>query len=291
MEDYAFEYVDENAQEVEELRLPRITWYNGNSKLKAAGGIVYSGGMTARSESLGDDVAIPNWTVGSFDADGKTIETLENIYPVIAVVRYRRRWAKFNGNTCEDWYPISGEYRDGYKIQVEAAGFVKGFDSPVRFDLKGHASTGLLDSMRDHSAKIVSVANKTAPQGRSLPSYAFWLRLKPGKHRLVGKGKQSEATPPELLIDREITNEYVRNLYVGKDAMIRSQQFFHELDGWAKEWNGRAQTNHPNNFSEDEAYDMPEFAGQPKDELDAARNHAARQAMKPELELEDPIPF
>lgn len=271
MENYAFEYVDETAQEAEELRLPRVTWYNGNSKMKAAGGIVYTGGMTCRRESLGDDVAIPNWTVGSFEADGKTIETLENTYPVIAVVRYRRRWAKFNGNTCEEWYPITGEYRDGFKIQIEAAGFIKGYDLPVRFDLKGHASSGLLDAMRDHSTKIVSVANKSAPQGKSLPSYAFWLRLKPGNHHLVGKGKQSEATLPELLIDKEITDDYVRRLYVGKDQMIHFQQFFHELDGWSKEWNSTANSSYS-----DSAYDVPEFAGTPRDEIEGAQRHQAR---------------
>ena len=67
MEDYAWEYTDETAQEAEELRLPRVTWYNGNSKMKTAGGIVYTGGMTARRESLGDGLEIPNWTIGSFE--------------------------------------------------------------------------------------------------------------------------------------------------------------------------------------------------------------------------------
>jgi len=272
MEDYAFEYVDETAQEAEELRLPRVTWYNGNTKMKAAGGIVYTGGMTCRRESLGDDVEIPHWTIGSFDADGKTIETLENTYPVIAVVRHRRRWAKFNGNTCEEWYPITDEYRDGFKIQVEAAGFIKGYDSPVRFDLKGHASSGLLDAMRDHSAKIVSFANKSAPQGKSLPSYAFWLRLKPGKHQMVGKGKQSEATLPELLIDKEIADAYVRSLYVGKEQMLRFQQFFHELDGWSREWSSAG----GNSSYSDSAYEMPEFAGHPQNELEGAQRHQAR---------------
>ena len=262
MEDYDFEYVDADAQEAEELRLPRVTWYNGNSKMKAAGGIVYTGGMTARRESLGDGLEIPHWTIGSFEVDGKTIETLENTYPVITVIRYRRRWAKFNGNTCEHWYPMTGEYRDGYKIQVEAAGFIKGFDSPVRFDLKGHASTALLDAMRDHATKTVTIANKNAPQGKALPAYAFWLRLRPGKHQMVGKGKQSEATLPELLTDKEITDAYVRGLYVGKEAMIRSQAFFHELDGWAREWSDKSPANHSSNTEDGDAYPMPEFAGE-----------------------------
>lgn len=298
MEDYAFEYVDENAQEAEELRLPRVTWYNGNSKMKAAGGIIYTGGMTARRESLGENVEIPNWTLGSFDAEGKTIETLENTYPVITVIRYRRRWAKFNGNTCEHWYPITGEYQDGYKIQIEAAGFIKGFDSPVRFDLRGHASTALLDAMRDHAGKIVSVANRNAPQGKSLPAYAFWLRLKPGKHQMVGKGKQSEATLPELLIDREITDEYVRALYLGKDAMIRSQQFFHELDSWAAEWNGKAPASHSHSEN-DEAYPMPEFAGSAGQATRAATAAAwgdapqrqAQPVSEPNSNPDDSVPF
>lgn len=292
MEDYAWEYTDETAQEAEELRLPRVTWYNGNSKMKTAGGIVYTGGMTARRESLGDGLEIPNWTIGSFDVDGKTIETLENTYPVITVVRYRRRWAKFNGNTCEHWYPMTGEYRDGYKIQVEAAGFIKGFDSPARFDLKGHASTALLDAMRDHAGKIVTVANKNAPQGKALPAYAFWLRLKPGKHQMVGKGKQSEATLPELLTDKEITEAYVRSLYVGKDAMIRSQAFFHELDGWAKEWSDKAATQNSEQHHRD-AYDVPEYAGESKGAKQGAIDAAWGEASPSEFEGESDssIPF
>ncbi len=291
MENYDFEYVDADAQEAEELRLSRVTWYNGNSKMKAAGGIVYTGGMTARRESLGDGLEIPHWTIGSFDVDGKTIETLENTYPVITVVRHRRRWAKFNGNTCEHWYPITGEYRDGYKIQVEAAGFIKGFDSPVRFDLKGHASTALLDAMRDHATKIVTIANKNAPQGRPLPAYAFWLRLKPGKHQMVGKGKQSEATLPELLTDKEITEAYVRSLYVGKEAMIRSQAFFYELDGWAKEWSDKTASQSSERHHGD-AYDVPEYAGEQKSTKQTAIDAAWGEASPSEFEGEDSsIPF
>lgn len=259
MEDYDWESVDPDAQEAEELRLPRVTWYNGNSKMKAAGGIIYTGGMTARRESLGENVEIQHWAIGSFEAEGKTIETLENANPVILPIRYRRRWAKFDGNTCQHWFPITGQYEEGYKIQVEIAGFIKGHDAPVRFDLRGHASTAILDAMRDHAAKLVSIANKNAPQGKALPSYAFWLRLKPGKHEMVGKGKQSEATLPQLLLPSEVNADYVRNLYVGRDMLVLSQAFFHELDGWAKEWSDKGASS---KAEPGEAYEVPEYAGE-----------------------------
>lgn len=278
MEDYAWEYVDENAREAEEMRLPRVTWYNGNSKMKAAGGIVYSGGMTARRESLGEAVEILNWTIGSFEAGGKTIETLENGAPAISIVRYRRRWAKFDDGICTDWYPITEQYREGYKIQIEAAGFIKGFADPVRFDLRGHASTALLDALRDHNGKIVAVANREAPKGKSLAPYAFWLRLRPGKHEKVGKGQQSDVTKPELIIPAQgITSDYVKTLYVGKELLLRQQEFFYELDAWAKEW-GTAQAKPATNGHDGGAYEVPEYAGPPRDEIEGAQQHMARKA-------------
>lgn len=45
-------------------------------------------------------------------------------------------------------------------------------------------------------------------------------------------------------------------------------------------------------FDDDgDAYPVPQFAGQPKDEIEAAQQHIVRQAMKPELRMEDSIPF
>ncbi len=306
MEDYDFEYVDPDAQEAEELRLPRVTWLNGKTAMKAAGGIAYTGGMTAKRESLKEGAEIPNWTVGSFEAGGKVIETLENTNPVITVVRYRRRWAKFDDNVCQDWYPITGQHQDGYKIQIEAAGFIKGFDLPVRFDLRGHASTALLDAMRDHAGKVVAVANRKAPQGKALPAYAFWLRLKAGAHEKVGKGKQSDATKPQLVAPKEITDDYVRQLYVGREMLLRSQELFRELDDWAREWNGQAVPNQAHGAEAGESYRVPEYAGPPRDELEGALQHAKRKAAaaggdpcadapvldnRPSDEEDDSIPF
>lgn len=286
MEDYAFEYVDETAQEAEEMRLPHVTWLNGKTAMKAAGGIVYTGGMTARRESLKEGAEIPNWTIGGFEADGKTIETLETATPVITVIRYRRRWAKFDGRTCQHWYPITEQHQNGYKIQVEAAGFIKGFDLPVRFDFRGHASTALLDAMREHASKIVSVANQSAPQGKGLPSYAFWLRLKSGAHEKVGKSQQSDATKPQIVLPKEITQDYVRGLYVGKDALIRSQAFFHELDGWAREWSDKA-ANQQSHAEDGEAYAMPEYAGESRQAAKAATSAAWGGEMSRPDDLDD----
>lgn len=276
MEDYKYEYdfddVDPSAQEAEELRYPRAKWFNGSPKAKAIGGLVYTGGMFMRREPLGESVEIPNWTIGGFDADGKTIETLENAHPVIAPVRYRRRWVRLEGrDTVAEWYPINQPYRKDFKIEVEAVGFVKGYDSPILFNLRGHASTALLDAMRDHAAKIVSVANRKAPTGKALPSYAFWLRLKSGAHEKVGKVQQSDATLPRLILPSEITDDYVRGLYIGKDNLHKFQSLFHSLDGWAKEWSGNeAQTG--------DAYEVPDYAGAPRDEIEGAQQHIRARA-------------
>ena len=239
MEDYDWEQVDATAQDAQELILPRITWLNGKRNLKGAGGIAYTGGMTARRLSLGPDATIENWTVGGFDADGKTIETLETPHPVIAPIRYRRRWAQFDGNVLTHWVPITEPHRPGYKIQLEIAGFIRGWDQPVRFDLRGYASSGLLDAMREHATHIVAEANRHAPAGRALPPYAFWLRVQAGEHKLVGKGRQSDATVPQLVRPAEITADYTQKLYVGKEWLCRFQAFYHEIDHWTQEWGAR----------------------------------------------------
>lgn len=238
--DFDWNDVDPSARDKQETRYPRVWWVNGNSKYKQAGGIVYTGGMGVKMASLSDgEVTVPNWERGGFTAGNDEIVTLETRYPVIAVVRYRRRWVLYDNKKVVDWFPITQKHQPHFKTQIEAVGFIKGWDAPVCFDLSGYASSGLLDSIADHNTRIVSVANQSAPEGKTLPPYAFWLRLVPGKHQQVGGSQKSDATLPELFIpEGGITPDYIKKIYVGKELLIRQQQLFRELDEWAAEWHG-----------------------------------------------------
>ncbi|MGE5807603.1 MAG: hypothetical protein ACM32I_00605, partial [Nitrospirota bacterium] len=79
--------------------------------------------------------------------------------------------------------------------------------------------------------------NRTAPKGRALPRFAFWMSVSPGPHTKAGSpGRDSFITPPTLDLPAEISRDYLRSLYIGRDNLIRFQEWYREAEPWIAAW-------------------------------------------------------
>lgn len=262
---YDYDVADQSARDVERVSYPLIFWKNGDSKMKKLGGFAYTGGFFfadteiekagVQTGTLGD-----TWIKESFQGDKS--EEVTGLYAnraAIALVRTRSRWVK-KGERVEV-LPITAKYEPGFRMQMQAAGFVKGHPGLLTFSFKGYAVSGLKNewngikpTIQSHINRIVSIANAKAPEGKKLPPYAFWLKVQAGPHVTVGKpGNSSDATLPILYLPKEVTEEYVHGCYVGRENLIAFQKAYHDLEDWAKEWDGAGnQSGYPNLNSDED---------------------------------------
>lgn len=243
MSNFDFDAADNTAQDAIQFSAPTIFWKHGKKAMEQLGGINFTGGFFFTFEQAGDSAEIPKWSKSSFvNDDGKTIEGLAAQGARIAIVRSRRRWFKDDGNRkiFRPW----NRYEDGFRGQMQSIGFVSGYTAPVCFSVKGLLLTHFDEIIRYHNSKVVSLANQTAPEGKKLPSYAFWMVVQAGKHSKAGQGnKQSEVTMPELWLPKTLSVDYAHEVYVGREQLLRSQALYRELDDWATQWNSLTTEN------------------------------------------------
>lgn len=229
--------VDGGAQDEIQFSFPVVQWRNGNSELEDLGpqNINYCGGFFFPFEHVSPTLAIPGWTKAYFKSAGKRIDGLAAHSATIAIVRIRRRWFRKGGARTE--YRAWERYQSGFRAQMQAVGFVQGFEEPVVFAWKGMATNSVDDARKEHQ-KLISLVNRSSPKkGVSLPGYALWMTLEAGPHGMVGKGDdKSEATLPRIVQPAELTLEYARTRYVGNTRLAEWQSLYRELDRWFHEW-------------------------------------------------------
>jgi len=231
--------IDPKASDEMSLSLSPIFWKHGSSKLKSLGAsdVNFTGGLFASTDAIGEETAIPGWVPASFEGEGgKTVEGLASNLAHITAVRTRQRWFRDDQNGLEFRPWDKYEKNAGFRGHWQIIGFIRGYEFPVCFSFKGLACSFIRDILRELNNKVLSVANRNAPQGRKLPQYAFHLTIEPGKHEKVGSGQQSEATMPRIVLPKVIDEAYLAETYVGNDLFKVSQDLWMEAEKWAHEW-------------------------------------------------------
>lgn len=236
--DFDFDVVDPNASEQTIPVYPVAQWHNGQQALKALGGVQFSGGVVLPEKYLSEGASFPGWTRERITfRSGKEEAALTARSISIAPVRTRFRWFVRQGAETA-YYPrhafVMGANMRGH-LQVLAA--VRGVDEPIVITFKGKASQTFETLLKDFSGKVVNAANRHAPKGKTLPRYAFWMPLAPGPHtKAGGSGHESVVTLPTLGLPADITQEYLRSLYIGRDSLIRFQEWHQEAGAWVDAW-------------------------------------------------------
>ena len=237
--DFDYDVVDPKAAEQPVPSYPAAQWLNGQQALKAVGGVQFSGGVVLPAKYLSGGAGLPGWTTERITfRSGKEEPALAAQKAALAPIRTRFRWfARLGAETA--YYPrhayVMGANMRGH-LQVLAA--VKGASEPIVITFKGKASQTFEAAMKDFGTKVVQAANRQAPKGKTLPRYAFWMTIAPGPHAKAGStGHESIVTPPVLeLPSSGITEEYLRSLYVGRENLIRFQEWHQEAGPWVDAW-------------------------------------------------------
>jgi hypothetical protein len=236
--DFDYDVVDPNAAEQSVPVYPVAQWHNGQQALRAAGGVQFAGGVILPSKYLPDGFALPGWAGERITfRSGKEETALTAHKVVIAPIRTRFRWFARQGNETA-YYPrnafVMGANMRGH-LQVLTA--VQGTDEPIVITFKGKASQAFEAVLKDFSARVVQPANRRAPKGKPLPRYAFWMTIAAGTHSKAGStGQESIVTLPTLGLSPDITPEYLRSLYVGRDNLIRFQEWYQQAGPWTDAW-------------------------------------------------------
>jgi len=236
--DFDYDVVDPNASEQVVPVYPVAQWLNGQQALKALGGVQFSGGVVLPEKYLTEGSSLPGWTKERITfRSGKEEAALTAQNVSIAPIRTRFRWFARQGNETA-YYPrhafVMGANMRGH-VQVLAA--VQGVSDPIVITFKGKASQSFESLLKDFGAKVVQPANRQAPKGKALPRYAFWMPVVPGPHTKAGSvGHDSVVTLPTLGLPGEITQEFLKSLYVGRDSLIRFQEWYQEAGAWVDAW-------------------------------------------------------
>ena len=120
-------------------------------------------------------------------------------------------------------------------LQILSA--VHGLDEPVVITFKGKASQSFEALIKDFDMKVIHIVNRTAPKGKPLPRYAFWMTIIPGAHSKAGKtGQEAIVTLPTIVLPDDITREYLMSCYVGRENLVRFQDWYRQADAWANDW-------------------------------------------------------
>lgn len=240
MSESGFDYdvVDPNASEQTVPAYPVAQWHNGQQALKALGGVQFSGGVILPEKYLSEGSSFPGWTRERITFRSGKEETALTAHTVsIAPIRTRFRWFVRQGAETA-YYPrqafVMGANMRGH-LQVLAT--MQGAADPIVITFKGKASQSFEVVLKDFSAKVLQPANRQAPKGKALPRYAFWMPIAPGPHtKAGGAGHESVVTLPTLALPADITQEYLQSLYIGRDSLIRFQEWYQEAGAWVDAW-------------------------------------------------------
>lgn len=241
--EFDYDLVDPEAQDRRQEIYPYIQWVNGDKKLKNLGGIAYTGGFAFPVEQ-DSSVRLTGWKAQQLTFDsGESVDVLGASQAKFAVIRTRACWIEETDNGTRR-FPLKA-YRQGMRKKTQALVLAPGCDSLLMLTFKGMVGDSFNRALDAHWTKVVSAANRTAPQGKKLPSYAFWVELKAGAPKLVGNnGKQSEITPIEIVLPPTIDRPYLLAQYVGRDALVRSQQLWRETAEWKEAWDKGGDEEH-----------------------------------------------
>jgi len=278
--------VDESAQDRMSLQLPLVFWRHGKKDMKELGeqSLAYRGGLFFGFDAAGEGATIELWSEARFEGEKGEVRGLAASVADLAFVRSRRRWFRRDSDSDRtEFRPWSG-YQAGFRGQLQIVGFVKGYELPVCFSFKGLLGQAIEAVQREHLSKVVALINRTAPEGKSLPPYAVWTRIKSGKHERVGSGRDtSEVTMPEIFLPPAVDLAFARSRFVGNENLARFQELYLGAADWAREWdypgmNGdakhapdtasqppRAIATGAQATSESNDY-MPDFEGAPPDD-------------------------
>ncbi len=223
-------------------------WLNGNPRLAQVGGVACTGGLIVEVGKFdGAAPQLPKWKLEqvTFERANTPIEVLAAQTTALAVIATRFCWFRVVDGKKE-YYHRSNPPKTGKRGKLQVLAAVYGLeDYPIAFTFTGTNSIAITEAMRTFREKVVDAASKLAAADAKAkgekavryPALAFWMKIAAGQPEKAGQaGQQSTVTPPGLVLPAEINADVLGQIYVGKDRLVRFQQWNHEAKPWAAQW-------------------------------------------------------
>jgi hypothetical protein len=242
--------IDQSTVEQEQVSYPYIQWVNGDKRLKAAGGVPYTGGWALPAANIALD-AVPGWTRGELAHDNGSTDVWFRRDLTVSVVRTRKAWTVYDGQATRmfawnqyDAAKAAGKPRG--KLQILC--YVKGLEEhgPHMLTLRGSFARAFSDNVGAALAKYVLGPVNKENQRRGVkakfPMRAFWLSVGPdrdatGEPRFTEVGVRPNSSlvvlPVALGLSDKLTMQDIGKLFVGKDVLTVGTVAFMEAEQWA----------------------------------------------------------
>lgn len=216
-------------------------WHNGKQQLEPLGGIAFTGGLLIEADQIKE--GIPTFTRETVLLNRKKVEVFSSTDLEFALLARRRRYFTRTDEGAKYFSVAEYETAKAQGVPLrghcQAAVILKSFPDQIFY----LTFTGTAD--RAFTAEIKRMVEEGLPfttqkqDGNSytMPLHAFWLRLTPKAHEVVGQGQnKSEVTNPSLNLPDQFTREFMLSRYVGRENLARFNSLLPDLASWANAW-------------------------------------------------------
>lgn len=218
-------------------------WHNGSPQLKTTGALIIP------TKNLPDDLSplfLKTWRKEDVVFSTGAIEPcFVAAEPIISLVLKRFTWFLVDPNTKQQTLYPYNSFQSGMRGKLHVLTGVLGFDEPVVFTFTGEASKAFNINYKSFKQRVVDPLNKTRSQ-RSIPVFAFWMKLKASPYESVGTKQRATVTKPTVVLPEIINDEYLTRIQVKDEVFTRHQAWYlnPEFKVWAQEWSsGMTQDN------------------------------------------------
>jgi hypothetical protein len=242
--------VPQETVDTEQQGYPYIQWVSGDRKLKAAGGVPYTGGWALPCANI-DAETLPGWDKGELTHGNGSTDVWFAKTITVSMIRSRKAWVVNDGQTNQyfPWNQYDAAKATGKprgKLQVLA--MVKGLEAYGLFmlTLRGSFARAVTEAILPALAKYVlgpaNAVNAKRGVKSKFPYRAFWLTIGPqhladGAPFFTEVGKAPSASqvvlPVAVGLGDKLTMQDIGKLFVGKDLLAASTVAYQDAEQWA----------------------------------------------------------
>ena len=264
--------VDQSTVDTEGPQYPFAQWVHGDKRLKAIGGVPYTGGWFMNDSQGITAEDLTDWTAGELNHEqGEATPGFFARDLTVAVIRSRRCWRVRDGDQTRlfAWEEYeraqqAAAGKSGLSGRLQVLTAIQGLEhlGSIVLTMGGSVSRAFApgksgDSVMNVFARtIITPANtlvrKRAPKGvkpKAWPYRAFWLTVGPGRdaqgapiYTTVGEGSATSTVslPVALGLADKLSDAELGTRFVGRDNLDQFSAWYAEAEEWAHLWDAEA---------------------------------------------------
>ena len=251
----AAETIDQDSLDLGGAQYPWIQWVHGDKKLRAAGGVLYTGGWFCPADNM--PVENPEgWVAGSLSHDaGDDTEGWFAQRITIVPIRSRRCWRVQDAGGASQFFAWD-KYDDAKALgnpkgKLQILALVKGLgDEPMVLTLSGTAGRAFQPGGRGQTVMnqmrhcLIDPVNAMLRKHKGKAKFtwrAFWLTTGATDEPVfetVGTGNAtSVVTPPQAIgLKPKMSIDEIQTHYIGREMLELVNGLYTDAEPWAQAW-------------------------------------------------------